>query len=153
MHHYLRKFRKEDSGGVKQLILKILEKEYPFDRSVYSDSDLDSISQTYGGERDAFFVIEERGLIVGTAAVKEDSKEEALLRRFFVDPDHRRKGYGGELLNCAINFCRDKGYKSIYFRCTDRMSDAMKLCEKKGFGEIEALSVSGFKIHRLGLVL
>ena len=153
MHHDLRRFRKDDSRGVKELILKILEKEYPFDRSAYSDSDLSSISQTYGGERDAFFVIEAQGLIVGTAAVKEDSGQDALLRRFFVDPDHRRKGYGAELLNCAINFCRDKGYKHVYFRCTDRMSDAMKLCEKNGFGEIEALSVSGFKIHRLGLVL
>lgn len=153
MSHQLRRFKKEDSEGVKGLILKILEKEYPFDRRAYSDSDLDSISGTYGGERDAFFVIEELGRIAGTAAVKEDGDRQALLRRFFVDPAMRRRGYGRELLDCAIKFCREKGYKSVFFRCTDRMKDAMSLCVKNGFREIEALPVSGFLIHRLELKL
>lgn len=153
MHHQLRRFKKEDSGDVKELILSILTQEYPFDRSAYSDSDLDRMGEVYGGPKDSFFVIEEAGHIVGTVGVKQETEEEALLRRFFVHPDYRGRGYGGELLKTAIAFCRDNGYKRIYFRCTDRMSDAMKLCAKEGFKEIEALEVSGFKIHRLALTV
>jgi len=149
--HRLRIFTKDDAKGVKGLILAILTKEYPFDKNAYSDSDLERISEVYGGEKDSFMVIEDNGEIVGTVGIKEDSKDTALLRRLFVDIKHRRKGYGTQLLESAIDFCREKGYKHVYFRCTDRMSDAIKLCIKKGFKEIEALEVSGFKIHNLEL--
>lgn len=153
MAHIIRPFRKEDSGGVKDLILSILTKEYPFDRKAYSDSDLDSIDQTYGGRRDSFFVVEADSEVVGTVGVKEETKDDALLRRLFVDFKHRKRGYGAELLKMAIDFCRQSGYKKIYFRCTDRMADAMRLCIKNGFMETEKLEVSGFRIHKLELGL
>lgn len=149
----LRAYQETDAEGVRKLILDILSKEYPFDKSAYSDSDLYKIRQTYGGPRDSFFVIEESGEIVGTVGVKEESHAEALLRRFFVDSKHRKRGYGSGLIKQAIDFCRDKGYKKIYFRCTDRMADAMRLCIKNGFKEAERLEVGGFKIHKLELSL
>ncbi len=149
MANSLRLFREEDAPGVRKLILDILSKEYPFDKSAYSDSDLNKIGQTYGGKRDSFFVIEEDNDIVGTVGVKEESHAEAILRRLFVDSKHRNKGYGSRLLNKAIDFCRGNGYKTICFRCTDRMSDAMRLCIKKGFKETEKLEVGGFQIHKL----
>lgn len=153
MSHSLRPFRSEDQEGVKELILTVLAKEYPFDKSAYSDSDLLKIAETYGGPGNVFFVIEESGRIVGTVGVKEDTKNEALVRRLFVDAGHRGHGYGTELLNNAVDFCRQKGYKRVYFRCTDRMAEAMKLCAKKGFKETEKLEVGGFKIHKLELAI
>jgi N-acetylglutamate synthase-like GNAT family acetyltransferase len=149
--HKLRIFNKNDAKGTRELILSILTNEYPFDKNAYSDSDLDRIDEVYGGPKDSFILIEDNGQIVGTVGVKEDTKDTALLRRLFVDLKHRKKGYGTELLNKAIDFCKEKGYKNVYFRCTDRMGDAMKLCIKKGFKEIESLEVSGFKIHNLEL--
>src|SRR3990167_9063728 len=140
--HTLRVYTKGDSRGVKELILSILTKEYPFDKSAYSDSDLDKIDEVYGGGKESFMVIEKNGEIVGTVGVKEDSEQNALLRRLFVDLKHRKNGYGTELLDKAISFCRDKGYRNVYFRCTDRMKDAMNLCMRKGFKETEALEVS-----------
>jgi len=149
MNYILRVFKKEDAKGVKDLILSILTKEYPFDKSAYSDSDLERIDEVYGGHRDSFFVIEDGGEIVGTVGVKEETGDDALLRRLFVDLKHRRHGYGTELLSKAVDFCMTKGYKHIYFRCTDRMADAMRLCTKKGFKETETLEIGGFKIHKL----
>lgn len=153
MEHVLREFKKDDASGVRELILGILTKEYPFDKSAYSDSDIEKISQSYGGEKDAFFVIDELAQIAGTVGVKMETDEDALLRRLFVDVKRRRRGYGSELLEKAIEFCRKKNYKRICFRCTDRMADAMKLCVKKGFKETDTLSVSGFNIHKLELKL
>jgi len=153
MNHILRPFKKEDAQDVRDLILSILTKEYPFDKSAYSDSDLDRIGEVYGGKRDTFFVVEEAGKIVGTVGVKEDTGSEALLRRLFVDYGHRKLGYGTALLKRAIAFCAENKYRHVYFRCTDRMVDAMKLCLKEGFKEVEALEVSGFKIHKLALTI
>jgi putative acetyltransferase len=153
MGNMLRRFEAKDAKGVKDLILTILTREYPFDRSVYSDSDLEKISENYSGPKDSFFVVEDGADIVGTVGIKEDSREDALLRRLFVDPKHRRKGYGARLLDRAVEFAKEKGYKRIFFRCTDRMAAAMKLCEAKGFKEKDSLEVSGFRIHRLELGL
>lgn len=151
MTYELRRYKTGDAEGVRELILGILTKEYPFDRAAYSDSDLDRIDAVYGGQKNAFFVIDEEGAVAGTVGVKEDSKDEALLRRVFVDPKSRKRGYGGALVDKAIEFCREKGYKRVYFRCTDRMADAMRLCMKKGFRQTEDLEVGGFHIHKLEL--
>lgn len=153
MSHQLRNFKIEDAQGVHALILGILTREYPFDRSAYSDSDLDRVAETYGGKKDAFFVIDEGSGIAGTVGIKMETPDDAILRRFFVDVKRRRHGYGSELIKKAIDFCKSKGYKRIFFRCTDRMSDAMKLCAKHGFKETDTLSIGGFNIHKLVLEL
>ena len=153
MNHILRESTKSDEKKIKDLILTILSKEYPFDRSAYSDTDLDKIHEFYGGKNESFFVVDALGNIVGTVGIKEETGEGALLRRLFVDPDCRRQGYGRELVERAISFCRSRGYKRMIFRCTDRMADAIRLCMKEGFKETENLEVSGFKIHKLELAL
>lgn len=149
----IREFSATDSPKVKELILSVLEKEYPFDRKAYSDTDLANIGGTYGGPREVFFVIEDENKIIGTAGIKEDSKETALLRRVFVDPAERRKGYGSRLLTTAVEFCREKGYREVVFRATSKMTQAIELCKKKGFVEVETLDLGGFFIHRLVLAI
>ena len=146
-----RMYKPEDSVAVKDLILSILEKEYPFDRSAYQDSDINDISGTYSGRDNVFFVIEEKDKVIGTIGVKKDAPESALIRRFFVDTNYRKKGLGTMLLEKAVEFCKSKNYKEICFRATDRMRDAMKLMKKKGFKEKDDLEVSGFHIHRFVL--
>lgn len=144
----VRAFRKEDTDNVKELILSILTKEYPFDRSAFSDSDLYDLTSSYSGTKDHFFVAEDLGKIVGTVGIKEDSKETALLRRLFVDSEYRRQGYGGMLIDEALAFCREKGYSSVVFRTTNRMTGAIELCLKKGFRKAEELNLGGFQIFR-----
>ena len=149
----IRKFAEKDGLEVKELILAILEKEYPFDRKAYSDTDLENIAGTYGGSRDMFFVIEAENKIIATAGIKEDSKETALLRRVFVNAAQRRKGYGSQLLEKAIIFCREKGYKEVVFRATSKMVEAIELCKKRGFKEAEKVDLGGFFIYKFLLDL
>ena len=149
----IRRYKAEDSVQVKELILSILEKEYPFDRSAYRDTDINDVSGTYSGEGNVFFVAEENNKIVGTAGIKKDTPESALLRRLFVDEHHRKKGIGTNLLKSATEFCKSQKYKEIIFRATDKMKQAMNLCKKKGFAEKEDLEVSGFHIHKFILKL
>ena len=144
----VRALKKEDCDKAKDLILSVLTKEYPFDKSAYSDSDLHDLSGTYNGKRETFFVLEEGGTIIGTVGIKEEAKDLALLRRLFVNPTHRKKGYGDMLINEALKFCRDKGYKEVVFRTTSRMTQAMELCKKKGFKKKEELDLQGFQIYK-----
>ena len=146
-----RAFKEEDFPQIRELILSVLTKEYPFDKSCYSDSDLFTLGETYGGKRDSFFVIEENGRIIGTAGVKEDSDETALMRRLFVDPEFRSKGYGKLLIGKVVDFCKSANYQHIVFRTTNRMVQAIELCKKKGFKQLEKADLGGFQIYKFSL--
>lgn len=149
----VRTLKKEDVDEVRELILSILTREYPFDRSAYSDSDLYDLMGTYNGVRDGFFVLEDAGKIIGTVGIKEDSKEVALLRRLFVEASSRQKGYGSLLMDQALLYCKKKGYHKIVFRTTNRMIQAIELCIKKGFNKEEQLDLEGFQIYKFARLL
>jgi GNAT superfamily N-acetyltransferase len=143
----VREYKGEDSVEARELILSILKKEYPFDRSAYRDTDINDISGAYSGKGNAFFVVEESGKIIGAIGVKKETGDVALIRRLSIDENHRKKGYGSALLKKAVDFCKSEKYKEIVFRTTDKMAAAMKLCQKNGFTEKEKLDLGGFAIH------
>lgn len=149
----VRKFELKDSQSVKELIISILTKEYPFDKNVYENSDISDISNAYGGKRDGFYVIESEGRILGTVGVKEESKDTALVRRLFVDAASRRRGYGALLLEKAIRHCRENNFKHIVFRTTGRMVQAINLLKKINFKEVEKIDLGGFLIYKFVLSL
>jgi len=150
----IREYRAEDSAGAKDLILSILEKEYPFDRSAFEeDSDVNDITGTYSGKGNGFFVIPEGDKIVGLIGIKRDLEKVALIRRLFVEEKYRKQGLGIKLLEKAMEFCRANNYDEITFRATDKMQPAINLCKKMGFEETEDLEVSGFHIHKFVLKL
>ena len=149
----IRMFENKDAGSVKDLIISILSNEYPFDKSAYENSDISNIGQVYGGKRDAFFVIESDGKIAGTIGIKEDSEDTALIRRLFVTPSCRRKGYGLLLLDRAIRSCKDFNFKRIAFRTTWRMVQAINLLKKTNFKEVEKVDVEDLQIYKFVLDL
>jgi len=149
----VRAFKKEDSEEIKDLILSILTKEYPFDKSAYSDSDLFDLYGTYSGKKDNFFVLEDNGKIIGTVGIKQDAEDTALLRRLFVVAGQRKKGYGKLLVDKALVFCKDKDYGRIVFRTTNRMTQAIELCMKRGFKKAEEIDLEGFQIYKFVLEL
>lgn len=107
----------------------------------------------YGGKRDTFFVLDSEKDVIGTVGIKEDSKDTAILRRLFVKPAFRRKGYGALLLNKAISHCKKNDFKHVVFRATGRMSQAISLLKKTGFREIEKIDLGGFQIYKFALDL
>ena len=149
----IRNFEQKDGGSVKDLIVSTLTKEYPFDKSVYENTDLSDIDRAYGGKRNGFFVVESEGRIVGTVGIKEDSEDTALIRRLFVDPACRRKGYGTLLLDKAIRHCKQNNFKHIVFRATGRMAQVINLLKKMNFEKIEKLDLGGFQIYKFMLTL
>jgi len=149
----IRKFQEKDAGSVKELVNSILYKEFPLSSKAYQIDDIDSIAKAYNGARDIFYVLEEDNKIIGTAGVKEDTKQAALLRRVYVHPSCRGKGYGSVLLNSAIDFCRENGYRNIIFRSTSQMKDAINMCVKKGFCEEERLNLGDIQVIKFVLKL
>lgn len=149
----IRPFQEKDGEAVKTLISDILDQEFQLVKSVYSDTDLNTISKTYSGKRNTFFVGEVDRRIIGTVAVKEDDRETALLRRLFVAPAFRGKDLGSRLVDEALRFCREKGYKKVVFRGTKGMSAASSLMRRKGFREAERIRLGEIEMIRFVLHL
>ena len=149
----IRSFGNKDASDVKHLIQSILQQEFHTARAAYPDTDLDHIQEIYGGKREHFFVAEENGKLVGTCAIKEESKHEALLRRLFVNPNFRKLGIGSTLIDQACTFARGQGYQKLIFRSTSSMVQANQLLIKKGFKELERLAIGPTQIIRFTLNL
>ncbi len=149
----IRRFNVKDQGQAQKLITGILKNEFAMDQKAYLHSDLHSISDVYAGPREAFFVGESEGRIIGTVAVKEESRDTAILRRLFVSSKYRGKGYGRLLIEKALDFCREKGYREVVFHVSNTMKAAMGLCRNKGFNEKEKLELGGVDIIKFALTV
>ncbi len=149
----IRKFESKDAPRVKDLISSIIAKEFPKLIKIYSTEDINHIPKCYGGKRETFLVLENEGKIAGTVAVKEEDKNTAFLRRLFVNPSFRKKGYGTSLIESAIEFCKKHHYKQIVFQGNEKMIAALRLCVKQGFKEQEAAVIDNLAILRYILSL
>ncbi len=142
----IRPIQSKDQKKVKELISGILSKEFEFGHKAYPYGDLDSLEKVYGGKREQFFVIEDKGAIAGTVGIKEESKKTAIIRRLFVSSSSRKMGYGGLLLDRALDFCKEQGYHEAVFHCATTMNSAIKLCKSRGFKEHDKIISGGIDI-------
>ena len=147
----IRPIQSRDQKQVKELISGVLSKEFEFGHSAYPYGDLDSIDKVYGGKREQFFVMEDNGEIAGTVGIKEESKKTAIIRRLFVSPSFRKKGFGGLLIDRALDFCKEKGYHEAFFHAATTMKSAIKLCGSRGFKEKEKLVSGGIDIVKFSI--
>jgi len=149
----IRPYKTSDREQVKDLVSNILDAEFSFGKKAYEYCDLDSIDSVYGGKREAFFVLVDKGSVGGTVGVKEETHKTAIIRRLFVAKQMRKKGYGGLLLDRAIDFCRENGYHEAVFHAANAMTSAIDLCRSRGFNEKEKLELGGINIIRFSLEL
>lgn len=149
----IHKCHENDQLAAKQLITRILKEEFPKEISAFHLEDLDNISRSYGKLGEAFFVASNNGHIVGTVGIKQEDERTALLRRLFVDPQFRRKKIGSQLVERAIQFCREVGYEELIFKTTSTMKNAIRLCELKGFMQRTRLDVGPVQLVKFALFL
>ena len=147
----IRPIQSKDQKRVKELISGILSKEFEFGHKAYPYGDLDSIDKVYGGKREQFFVIEDKDEIAGTVGIKEELKKTAIIRRLFVSSSFRRMGYGGLLLDRALDFCKEHGYNEAVFHAATTMKSAIKLCRSRGFKEKDKLVSGGIDIIKFSI--
>jgi len=150
----IRKCHPNDQKAARDLIVKIMREEFPKESSSFPVDDLAEISSSYGKLGEAFFVaVATDGKIVGTIGVKQEDKRTAMLRRFFVDSGSRGKHIGSQLLDRAIEFCREVGYDEVIFKTTSTMENAVSLCASRGFLPRAKLEVGSIKLLKFALFL
>lgn len=102
-------------------------------------SELSEFLKRYDDSRDGFWIASVDGCIEGSITIDgiHAESEGAHLRWYIVSDALRGKGAGNQLIYEAVDFCRDKGYKSIYLWTFEGLGPARHLYEKNGFKLVE----------------
>ena len=90
-----------------------------------------------GSPRERLWFAEEEGRLVGCVAIVSAAPDTAQLRWFLVAPDARGGGLGRRLLDAALDFSRDQGYRRVMLWTVDLLGAAAHLYRATGFRLVE----------------
>jgi len=126
-----------DMGYVIHLHGIIYAKEYGYDQTfeAYVAGGLAEFVQSFSSDKDRIWLAEISGQIIGSIAIVGHPKAEAQLRWFLVHPDYRGLGIGKELMKGAIQFCRERKYKTVFLWTTSELMEAAYLYKSFGFNK------------------
>lgn len=130
--------RPGDIGRVISLHGRLYAEEYGFDPTfeAYVAGPLaEFVLCSSPGQR--LWIAERAGQIVGSVAVVAASENVAQLRWLLVHPSARRGGLGTRLLNEAIAFSKDSGYRSIILWTVSSLVAAAQLYSSAGFNKVD----------------
>ncbi|MDO9566829.1 MAG: GNAT family N-acetyltransferase [Candidatus Desulfaltia sp.] len=93
----------------------------------------------YDENRDSFWVALLDGRVEGSITIDgiHAQKEGVHLRWFIISDVLRGRGVGNRLINTAVGFCKNKGYKQAYLWTFEGLDAAKHLYEKSGFKLVE----------------
>ncbi len=134
MNSEIVEFKPEYAGQVKQVIhVTLNDVGLTFGEiGIQDDSDLDHISDKFRG-RARFWVMMRGEKVIGTVGVAEIDQNEARLKRMFVLPEYHGKNIGQRLLNHAMRFAKEQGYRKVTLNTDPKMKRAHGFYEKNGF--------------------
>jgi ribosomal protein S18 acetylase RimI-like enzyme len=124
-----------DIGYIIYLHGEFYAQEYDLDRMFEGDVaiKMGEFAKTYDSRKDYFAVAEIDGNIVGSIVINGLSDESAQLRWFLVHPDARGRGVGRQLIDNALGFCRERGFKKVTLWTISELKGAAHLYRQAGF--------------------
>ena len=86
-----------------------------------------------GKEFDRFWCLLDDKDVVGTVAIKRIDDATAEMKALYLSSELRGRGFGYKLLDTAVCYAKDRGYKRVVLDSMSAYKDALKLYEKYGF--------------------
>lgn len=128
-----------DIGYVIYLHGTLYRKEYGWDYTFegYVAEGLGEFVLSFDARKDCLWIAEMDGQIVGSIGIVGESSSQAQLRWFLVHPTMRGRGVGRDLLDKALQFCRERGLESVFLWTVSDLKVAAHLYESAGFHKTE----------------
>jgi GNAT superfamily N-acetyltransferase len=99
-------------------------------------SDFDTLISEVAS-RGVFYLVELEGVIIGMGALDQIREKTGAIKRMYILPEYRGKGYGKALLLQLLQKTREFGYHSVYLDSGRFMTTAHHLYRSLGFIECE----------------
>ena len=117
-----------------RFIVGIQHDEMGVDITAADQPDLANIRASYQ-QKGNFWMMLDKGSIVGTIALNDIGNGEGALRKMFVHPEYRGKeiGVAQALLKQLLSCCREREIKTVFLGTIDMMKAAHRFYEKNGF--------------------
>jgi len=140
MHWHIRStLQPGDIGYITYLHGTLYAKEYGWDHTFegYVAKSLAEFASSFDAREDCLWIAESDGQIVGSIGIVGESSSKAQLRWFLVHPTMRGCGLGRDLLDRALQFCRDRDLKSVFLWTVSDLKVAAHMYESTGFRKSE----------------
>ena len=85
---------------------------------------------------DRFWCLVSEGTVVGTVGIQRLDDETAELKALYLSEDLRGKGFGYKLLDTAVNYAKDHGYRRVVLDSMSKYENASRLYRNYGFRAI-----------------
>jgi ribosomal protein S18 acetylase RimI-like enzyme len=124
-----------DVGYVIYLHGLLYAREYGLDRTFegYVAQSFGEFAARYDERKDLIALAELDGRIVGSIVIDGKTDERAMLRYFLVHPDARGRGLGRQLMDQALAFSREHGFKQVFLWTIRELEAAAHLYREAGF--------------------
>lgn len=136
----IREIQPTDNEEVAMVVRKVLvEMGVPKVGTAYADKSLDDMFGYYDKPGMQYYVVEEKGKIIGCAGIGPLSLEEEIceLQKMYFLPAARGRGIGAEMIQRCLHFAKTAGYKKCYLETMPYMVHAQKLYARTGFTPLE----------------
>jgi len=119
------------------LLLEFLEKCLPESGRSLDINGRHSCYKDIGNFYKVFYCMFDDDRIIGVAAVKELTETSCELKSLYLLEQYHGKGLGKCLLNKAISYAKENGYKKMYLDSLSTSKKAIALYRKTGFTDTE----------------
>lgn len=138
----IREIQQEDNAEVARVVREVLvEMGVPKVGTAYADKALDIMYETYNVPKATYFVVEDKGKIIGCCGVAqlENYKGNVCeLQKMYFLGETRGRGLGAKMMQACLNRARKYGFEKCYLETMPYMKAAQKLYKKTGFEYIDA---------------
>lgn len=133
----VRPFAQGDGHGLVDLVLPIQQDEFGLAATVADQSDLADPAAAFRAGGGEVWVAVHGGAVVGSVGVLHASSSDVVLRKMFVRADQRGSGLAAALLDTAVRWAGERGYRRILLGTTAVMVAAQRFYAAHGFEPIE----------------
>lgn len=133
--------RPGDLGRVTAIHGELYAAEYGFSHvfEAYVAETLAEFGKNYEPGRDRLWLVEREGRLVASIGIVGRADGAAQLRWLLVAPEARGSGLGRRLVEEALTFCREAGYRAVYLWTVHLLPTAASLYTSFGFEKTESL--------------
>ncbi|MGB0982640.1 MAG: GNAT family N-acetyltransferase [Saprospiraceae bacterium] len=122
----------EDALSALSLISEVL-KEFASYENAFG-SDLENLLTYYRPKIHRYlWIYKVDNEIIGTIGLDEKTNFRAEIRRFFIAPSYREKGYGKQLFQSCLNQAKNNNYKELFLDVSVIQKRALKFYQSRGF--------------------